>query len=301
MRSVFARRFVADYNGCMSFRLSALAMAFLFSLFAQGQTTQYFYTYEDSSGKKLINNLPPDHMKGKGYRLIDVRAGSVRPAITNAQMSRVLRSPELISLVDKISADHGVDTWLVRAVIQAESAFYERARSRAGALGLMQLIPATAARFGVVDPFDPTQNITGGVKYLRWLMDHFNNDFTKVIAAYNAGENAVKKYNGIPPYAETRAYVPKVMNLWKNKSVVPDPRAQGSIDYLNRGSGGFAVATNGTGNADDANGANSNSTTHVAQKPAPRTPMYSWEDAHGRISITDKAPPKGAKNVKVYY
>ena len=247
---------------------------------------QYYYTYEDSSGKKLINNLPPDYMKGKGYRLIDVKAGTIKSAITNTQMSQVIRSPEMISLIDKISGEHGVDTWLVRAVIQAESAFYERARSRAGALGLMQLIPATAARFGVVDPFDPVQNITGGVKYLRWLMDHFKNDFTKVIAAYNAGENAVKKYNGIPPYAETRAYVPKVMNLWKNKSVVADPKAKGSIDYLNQGSGGFVV--------------NENADVPSTPKPAPPPPMYYWEDAEGRPSITDRPPPKGAKNIKKY-
>jgi len=273
----------------MLFRLFALALVISSSLFAQRQTTQYYYTYEDANGKKLINNLPPDYMKGKGYRLVDVTAGSVKTTITNAQMSQVLRSPELISLIDKISSDHGVDTWLVRAVIQAESAFYERARSRAGALGLMQLIPATAARFGVVDPFDPVQNITGGVKYLRWLMDHFNNDFTKVIAAYNAGENAVKKYNGIPPYAETRAYVPKVMNLWRNKSVVADPRAKGSIDYLNNGNGGFAV---------DASVADSD--VQAAQKPAPRQPMYYWENADGQGHITDKPPPKGARNVRVY-
>jgi len=260
---------------------------------AQGQQAQYFYTYIDRNGKKLINNMPPNYMKGKGYTLIDVTTGpSIRLAISQSQMSLVLRSPEMIALIDKISAEHGVDTWLVRAVIQAESAFYEKARSKAGALGLMQLIPATAARFGVVDPFDPVQNITGGVKYLRWLMEHFGNDFTKVIAAYNAGENAVAKHNGIPPFAETRAYVPKVMNLWKNKSVVENPAAKGAINYLNKGRGGFAVSAN-------------TSPARPAAEPAPepaaaRQPLYYWEDMHGRPSITDRQPPKDAKNVKVY-
>jgi len=263
------------------------------SLPAFGQKAQYFYTYIDRSGKKLINNMPPNYMRGKGYTLIDVTTGPIRLAISQSQMSQVLRSPEMIAMIDKVSAEHGVDTWLVRAVIQAESAFYEKARSKAGALGLMQLIPATAARFGVVDPFDPVQNITGGVKYLRWLMEHFGNDFTKVIAAYNAGENAVAKHNGIPPFAETRAYVPKVMNLWKNKSVVADPSAKGAIDYLNKGRGGFAV---GAGNANSATAQNAEE-----PKPAPvRRPIYSWEDEYGRRSITDTQPPKGARNVRIY-
>jgi hypothetical protein len=86
----------------------------------------------------------------------------------------------------------------------------------------MQLIPQTAKRFGVKDPFNPTQNAIGGIKYLRWLMDYYNNDFIKVIAAYNAGENAVDKYKTIPPFTETQQYVPKVLNLWANKSVQPN-------------------------------------------------------------------------------
>jgi len=271
------------------FRLLATIAILSAASLARGQQAQYFYTYIDRNGKKLINNMPPNYMRDKGYTLIDVSTGpSIRLAITQRQMSLVLRSPEMIALIDKISAEHGVDTWLVRAVIQAESAFYEKARSKAGALGLMQLIPATAARFGVVDPFDPVQNITGGVKYLRWLTEYFRNDFTKVIAAYNAGENAVNRHNGIPPFAETRAYVPKVMNLWKNKSVVEDPAAKGAIDYLNKGRGGFTVAAN-PGAAEPA--------------PAPtaaRRPLYRWEDEKGRPSITDTPPPKDAKNVKVY-
>jgi hypothetical protein len=291
-------------NICMCYLFMELSLGKLFRLLAtiailsaaslaKGQQAQYFYTYIDPNGKKLINNMPPNYMKGKGYTLIDVRTGpSIRLAISQKQMSLVLRSPEMIALIDKIAAEHSVDTWLVRAVIQAESAFYEKARSKAGAQGLMQLIPATAARFGVVDPFDPVQNITGGVKYLRWLTDYFGNDFTKVIAAYNAGENAVTRHNGVPPFAETRAYVPKVMKLWKNKSVVEDPEAKGAIDYLNKGRGGFAVSSNP-------------SPIGLAAEPAPtpntaRRPLYRWEDEHGRPSITDSPPPKGAKNVKVY-
>lgn len=107
-------------------------------------------------------------------------------------------------------AQHGVDEALVRAVIHAESAFNPNAISRAGAQGLMQLIPATAARFGVTDPFTPEQNIAGGVEYLAWLTRRFNGDLTKITAGYNAGEGAVDRYGGVPPYQETIRYVERV-------------------------------------------------------------------------------------------
>jgi hypothetical protein len=277
-----------------------LIAAIALPLFAQKQKQQhqYYYTYLDSGGHRLVNNLPPDYMKGRGYTLVDVKSGPIKLAISGAQMSQVIRSPELIAMIDDISAAHGVDTWLVRAIIQAESAFYEKAQSRKGAMGLMQLIPATAKRFGVLDPFDPAQNITGGVKYLKWLMDHFDNDHTKVIAAYNAGENAVKKHNGIPPFAETRAYVPKVKRLWENKSVVADPKAKGAIDYLKNGRGGFLV--DGKGGTMSASDGETPAPGASDEQQAPRRPMYYWEDADGRPSITDREPPKDARNVKVY-
>jgi soluble lytic murein transglycosylase-like protein len=108
---------------------------------------------------------------------------------------------------------YGVDEAVVRAIIHAESAFRPNARSHAGAQGLMQLIPATAARFGVADAYDPKQNIAGGVQYLSWLMKRFGGDLTLVAAGYNAGEGAVAKYGGVPPYAETQRYVQRVGQL----------------------------------------------------------------------------------------
>ncbi|MBB1088066.1 transglycosylase SLT domain-containing protein [Lysobacter sp. SG-8] len=105
---------------------------------------------------------------------------------------------------------HGVDEAIVRAVIHAESAFNPNALSHAGAQGLMQLIPATARRFGVENPFDASQNIEGGVQYLAWLLKRFNGDLTLAAAGYNAGEGAVDKYNGVPPYRETQRYVQRV-------------------------------------------------------------------------------------------
>ncbi|WP_373314131.1 lytic transglycosylase domain-containing protein [Jannaschia pagri] len=103
---------------------------------------------------------------------------------------------------------------LVLALISVESAGRTDAVSHAGAQGLMQLIPATAERFGVSDSKDPVQNIRGGVAYLDWLMKEFGNDPVLALAGYNAGEGAVRRHEGVPPYAETRAYVPKVMAAW---------------------------------------------------------------------------------------
>jgi soluble lytic murein transglycosylase-like protein len=111
------------------------------------------------------------------------------------------------------AAMHGVDPAFVRAIIHAESAFNPNAISRVGAQGLMQLMPDTADRFGVVDPFVPAQNIDGGTRYLAWLMKRFDGDTRLVAAAYNAGEGAVDKYAGVPPYDETMVFVERVGTL----------------------------------------------------------------------------------------
>ncbi|WP_227978223.1 lytic transglycosylase domain-containing protein [Arenimonas daejeonensis] len=109
--------------------------------------------------------------------------------------------------------EFGVDEAVVRAIIHAESAFRPNAVSHAGAQGLMQLIPATASRFGVNDVFDPGQNIRGGVQYLAWLLNRYNQDLTLAAAGYNAGEGAVDRHGGVPPYAETQRYVQRVGQL----------------------------------------------------------------------------------------
>ena len=106
--------------------------------------------------------------------------------------------------------DFGVDQAIVRAIIHAESAYNPNALSRVGAQGLMQLMPATARRFGVSNSFDAAQNIRGGVQYLAWLLKRFNGNLTLAAAGYNAGEGAVDKYKGVPPYSETQRYVQRV-------------------------------------------------------------------------------------------
>ncbi|WP_259805511.1 lytic transglycosylase domain-containing protein [Aliiroseovarius crassostreae] len=136
-----------------------------------------------------------------------------------------LTGPRLEDL-QKIATAHGVDilkatigthvspAWVL-ALISVESAGRADAVSSAGAQGIMQLIPATAARFGVEEPDNPEENIKGGVAYLNWLMEHFDGDPILAMAGYNAGENAVTANGGVPPFAETRAYIPKVLSAWR--------------------------------------------------------------------------------------
>ena len=117
----------------------------------------------------------------------------------------------LIELVMKMAPDYRVEPQLVLAIMQAESNFDSAALSPKRAMGLMQLVPETAARFRVKDAFDPKQNIRGGLAYLRWLLAYFEGDLTLVAAAYNAGEGTVERYRGVPPYVETRSYVRRIV------------------------------------------------------------------------------------------
>ena len=114
-------------------------------------------------------------------------------------------------IVDSASARHGVDPILIHAVIQIESSYRPRARSPKGAMGLMQLMPATARRYSVSDPFDPEANIDGGTRYLKSLLKEF--EVSHALAAYNAGEMSVRRFGGVPPYRETRRYVSLVLEL----------------------------------------------------------------------------------------
>jgi hypothetical protein len=167
---------------------------------------------------------------------------------------------------------HGVSEELIKAVIQVESEFDQWAVSSKGAQGLMQLMPFTAQRFGVSDPFDARQNIFGGVQYLRLLLDLFHGDVPLVLAAYNAGENAVLRYRGIPPYKETRGYVQKIQSL------------------LSGGSVGLSAMFFTPGSA-----------PRVASKPAkpaklaPARPRvyYKWRDDSGRVHVAHTPPGEG--------
>jgi hypothetical protein len=122
------------------------------------------------------------------------------------------------ALVRKLAPEYRVSPSLALAIIRAESNFDPNARSQKNAQGLMQLIPETSARFNVKKPFDPVQNVRGGLAYLRWLLAYFEGNVALVAAAYNAGEGAVEKYLGVPPYAETRAYVQRIKRYFRRDS-----------------------------------------------------------------------------------
>jgi len=127
--------------------------------------------------------------------------------------------PETITLqiereIQRAAINHNLDPELIRALIRAESNFRPDAVSSAGAMGLMQLMPRTAASLGVTDPFDIAQNIDGGSRYLRRMLDLFNGDTHLALAAYNAGAGAVRQHGGIPPFRETQAFVPRVHDFW---------------------------------------------------------------------------------------
>jgi len=124
-------------------------------------------------------------------------------------------------LIASSAAAWHVDKALVKAVVANESAFNSRATSATGAQGLMQLEPATAGQLGVTDAYDPAQNVNGGTRYIRGLLDRFRGDVPLAIAAYNAGPGAVEKYGGIPPYAETRAYVENVLESYRRYKLRP--------------------------------------------------------------------------------
>lgn len=124
------------------------------------------------------------------------------------------RRAALAVAIFELSPSFGLDPALVIEVVRAESGFNPRARSPKGALGLMQLIPGTAKRFGVRDPFEPTQNLKGGMAYLSWLLQHFDGDLTLTLAGYNAGEGAVERHGGVPPYRETQDYVKRILSRY---------------------------------------------------------------------------------------
>lgn len=137
------------------------------------------------------------------------------PSIAAGEHFTGLVTQRYASLARRAGREAGVDPDLIAAVAATESGFDPGAQSPAGALGLMQLMPATAAALGVADPRDPVQNVRGGAAYLHDLLERFSGDITLAVAAYNAGPGAVERYGGIPPYAETRAYVARVLAAYR--------------------------------------------------------------------------------------
>ena len=177
------------------------------------------YSYVDANGTTNYSNSRP---KGVGsvkvirseYAIFSQPSCYACGLATSYSFGSIkLNTAAFAAEIKAAALAYGVEEAVVRAIIHAESAYRPHVQSNKGAQGLMQLIPATAKRFGVNDSFDPAQNINGGVQYLSWLLRRYKQDLTLAAAAYNAGEGAVDRYGGVPPYKETRLYVARVGQL----------------------------------------------------------------------------------------
>jgi soluble lytic murein transglycosylase len=160
------------------------------------------YQFIGPNGSISLTNVPSDSR----YRKIEVESSRFHATLSEQELEPVIR---------RHSSQHRLHPALIRAVIKAESGFDPRAVSRSGAIGLMQLMPQTAVRLDVRDMYDPDDNVGGGTKYLRQLLDRFHGNLPLALAAYNAGENAVDRYQALPPFDETRQYVRKVLRYYR--------------------------------------------------------------------------------------
>jgi soluble lytic murein transglycosylase-like protein len=177
------------------------------------------YSWHDAQGVLVVSDRPrPDQGEMKTFEV--PKAPKVRATRRSSLPARAAAFDDVIELH---SAEQNLPSDLVRAVIQAESGFNSNAVSPKGAMGLMQLMPATATEYGVTNPFHPEQNIRAGVAYLRRLMDRYDSNVSLALAAYNAGPGAVERYSGIPPYRETRDYVKKITRVTESVPQSPAP------------------------------------------------------------------------------
>ena len=199
-----------------------------------GTNTRLFLAADDSS----FTDVPTEEITGYEKDLsLPVPVPLPAPADSHASIpahaesakfpsSKSVPAPPLNQVVNTASAAYHLDPDLVNSVIHAESGFNSRAVSSKGARGLMQLMPGTANQLGVNDAFDPQANVTGGSRYLRELLERYNFDLVKALAAYNAGPQRVEQYRGVPPFRETRAYVARIVHEYNTKKIAQEKIAR---------------------------------------------------------------------------
>lgn len=185
-----------------------LALTPLSSAFAQ-----QLYAYSSGRGVITFTSQRPE---GRAYWEVKPRTPVYSTFINKGfdyQWVPYAVASRYDDIILQLARAYQLEPALVKAVMHVESAFNSSARSNKGAMGLMQLMPSTARRFGVQNAYSPVQNVVGGVRYLSWLFRYFNGNVVQVLAGYNAGEGAVQQYQGVPPYAETRDYVRRVLRM----------------------------------------------------------------------------------------
>lgn len=193
------------------YQIGLVFCIFLLFVMAQSAMAAKYFVYELPDGSRVISDRPihkATHKLISSSRKIE---GTGQIAAKKVSFTRPKKIDRWDDLIHELSDRHRVDVALVKAVIHTESYFDYRAISHAGASGLMQLMPETAAKYGVRDIENPYENLDAGIKHLRYLLTKYHWNLTHVLAAYNAGEKAVYYYNGIPPYRETQEYVKKVL------------------------------------------------------------------------------------------
>ncbi len=189
-----------------------LTALLLCTTIAPGNAMSDIYRYVDEDDIVHFTDAPTD----KRFKIFMRDLKKDKELRTKLKFVSSANSAEFAALIKSCSDKYGVNPSLVKAVIHAESGYNPNAVSSKGATGLMQLMPGTAKSLKVADRFNPKDNVEGGVKYLRFLLDTFRGDVSLAVAAYNAGLNAVAKYGGIPPYNETRTYVSRVLSYMKS-------------------------------------------------------------------------------------
>lgn len=197
--------------------LARISTLFLLLAAVSRPADAQIYSWVDGSGSMVISNVP----QGANLGIASGEAPAETTAPRAARVADPVRSRSFDDLIDEHASRQGVRKDLVKAVIQVESGFNPRAVSNKGAVGLMQLMPGTARQLGVANPYDPSENVRGGVAYLRQLLDRYDGDERLALAAYNAGPGAVDSHGQtVPPYRETRDYVSKVKGIAGASSAV---------------------------------------------------------------------------------
>ena len=180
--------------------------------------TPKIYTYLDAHGQRHYTDVPDNNR----YWLLVLSPQDRTASGDRYDLQLLAKATQYDSIIEHAAVSSALEPNLLRAVIVVESGFNSRAVSKRGAIGLMQLMPATASRFGVSNPFDARQNVHAGARYLKFLIDRFGHDVRLALAAYNAGEDAVARNGGqIPPFSETMAYVPRVLKIYQMLSEKP--------------------------------------------------------------------------------